>query len=336
MKFIDEVLIQVSAGDGGPGCVSFRREKYVPKGGPDGGNGGKGGDVVIHITSRKRTLSHFQYKKHFNAQSGGHGQGRQKTGKDGPDLIIEVPLGTLIHNSDSGVLIKDCVLDGEYFVVAKGGIGGKGNKHFATATHRTPRFAQPGISAETFNLKLELKLLADVGIIGFPNAGKSTLISRISSAKSKIADYPFTTLNPVLGVVTPNWGEPFIVADIPGLIEGAHLGAGLGIRFLKHIERTRILLHLIDVTGIDPDDPLKQFETINRELAGFNPELAQKPQIVALNKMDMPDADKLADIFVSRLPEMAVYRISAVTGNGVKELIIELNKAFLIRKNVTC
>lgn len=326
MKFIDEVFIQVSAGDGGPGCVSFRREKYVPKGGPDGGNGGKGGDVVIYITSRKRTLSHFQYKKHFKAHNGGHGQGRQKTGKDGSDLIIEVPLGTLIHNSDSGELIKDCVLDDEYFVVAKGGIGGKGNKHFATATHRTPRFAQPGISAETINLKLELKLLAEVGIIGFPNAGKSTLINRISSAKSKIADYPFTTLNPVLGVVTPNWGEPFVVADIPGLIEGAHLGAGLGIRFLKHIERTRILLHLIDATGINPEDPLSQYTTINRELSGFNPELAEKPQILVLTKMDIPGTEELSEIFIRNIKKIPVFKISAATGNGLKELMTELNR----------
>jgi len=208
----------------------------------------------------------------------------------------------------------------------KGGIGGKGNKHFATATHRTPRFAQPGIEGEALYLRLELKLLADVGIIGFPNAGKSTLINQISSAKSKIAAYPFTTLNPILGVVTPNWGEPFIVADIPGLIEGAHEGAGLGIRFLKHIERTRVLLHLIDVSAIDPNDPLKQYDTINRELFGFNPELAEKPQIVVLNKMDITDSDKLADAFIHKMKKIPVYKISAATGSGVKELIGEVNK----------
>jgi GTPase len=326
VKFIDEVLIEVSAGNGGPGCVSFRREKYIPKGGPDGGNGGKGGDVVIHTTSQKRTLSHFQYKKQFTAKNGGHGQGRQRSGKNGPDLVLDLPVGTLIYNSDTNELIRDCITDDEYFVIAKAGIGGKGNKHFATATHRTPRFAQPGMEGETFNLRLELKLLADVGIIGLPNAGKSTLINQISSAKSKIAEYPFTTLNPILGVVTPNWGEPFIVADIPGLIEGAHQGAGLGIQFLKHIERTRVLLHLIDVSGIDPNDPLKQYDTINRELAGFNPELAKKSQMVALNKMDITDADTLADLFIRKMKKIPVYKISAATGNGIKELMTELNR----------
>jgi GTP-binding protein len=329
VKFIDEVLIQVSAGNGGPGCVSFRREKYIPKGGPDGGDGGKGGDVVFHITSQKRTLSHFQYQKKFIAKKGGHGQGSQRTGKSGPDLVIELPVGTLVYNSDTNQLIRDCVSDNEYFVIARGGIGGKGNKHFATSTHRTPRFAQPGMEGETFQLRLELKLLADVGIIGLPNAGKSTLISQISSAKSKIADYPFTTLNPILGVVTPKWGEPFIVADIPGLIEGAHEGAGLGIRFLKHIERTRTLLHLIDASTIDPSDPLKQYNTINRELAGFNPELAQKPQIVVLNKMDIPESDHLAEAFIRKLKKISVHKISAATGNGVKELMAEVNKKYL-------
>jgi GTPase len=326
VKFIDEVLIEVSAGNGGPGCVSFRREKYIPKGGPDGGNGGKGGDVVFHATSQKRTLSHFQFQKKFNAKNGGHGQGRQRSGKNGTDLTLDLPVGTLVYNSDTNQLIHDCVTDEDYFVIAKGGIGGKGNKHFATSTHRTPRFAQPGMEGETFQLRLELKLLADVGIIGLPNAGKSTLINQISSAKSKIADYPFTTLNPILGVVTPNWGEPFIVADIPGLIEGAHEGAGLGIRFLKHIERTRVLLHLIDVSTIDPNDPLKQYETINRELAGFNPALVEKPQIVVLNKMDVTDAEDLSEKFIRKMKKIPVYKISAATGNGIKELMTEVNK----------
>jgi GTP-binding protein len=332
VKFIDEVLIHVSAGKGGPGCVSFRREKFIPKGGPDGGDGGKGGDVVFHVTSQKRTLSHFQYQKKFIAKNGGHGQGQQKTGKNGPDLVVEIPVGTLVYNADTHELIRDCATDDQYFVIAKGGIGGKGNKHFATSTHRTPRFAQPGMDGESLDLRLELKLLADVGIIGLPNAGKSTLINMISSAKSKIADYPFTTLNPILGVVTPDWGEPFIVADIPGLIEGAHEGAGLGIRFLKHIERTRVLLHLIDASGIDPSDPLKQYDTINRELSGFNPELAQKPQIVVLNKMDIPDAEHLAGAFIRKMKKIPVHTISAATGDGVKELMREVNKK-LIKKD---
>lgn len=321
MNFIDEVTIFVKAGDGGRGCVSFRREKFIPKGGPDGGDGGKGGDIVILTTSRRRTLHQFRFKKQFTAKNGGHGEGSNRTGKKSDDLIIEVPPGTVIKNADTGDILHDCVTDGERVVVAKGGIGGQGNKRFATSTHRTPRFAQPGMPGESFNLKLDLKLLADVGIIGFPNAGKSTLISRISSARPKVADYPFTTLTPHLGVVTPDWGEPFVVADTPGLIEGAHEGSGLGIRFLRHIERNRILLHLIDASAIDPDDPLASYRAINHELAGFNPRLAEKPQIVVLNKMDLPEAPGRAEAFLAACDSRPVYLISAATGDGVKELV---------------
>jgi GTPase len=326
VKFIDEALIQVTAGNGGRGCVSFRREKYIPRGGPDGGDGGKGGDVAILTTSRKRTLSHFRYKRVFNAENGGHGQGKRRTGKNGKDLFIEVPPGTLILNADTEKIIKDCATNGETVIVARGGKGGKGNSRFATATNRAPRYAQPGLPGEAFSLKLDLKLIADVGIIGFPNAGKSTLISRISSARPRIADYPFTTLSPILGVVTPEWGTPFVVADIPGLIEGAHEGAGLGIKFLRHIERTRILLHLIDASAIDPDDPLKSYTVINQELAGFSRTLLEKPCVVALNKMDLPEAGILADRFAAALDQTPVFKISAVTGSGVDALMNHLNK----------
>ena len=320
MKFIDEAIITVQSGDGGKGCVSFRREKFIPRGGPDGGDGGKGGDIILSTTSRKRTLYHFKYQKHFKAKNGAHGQGKQKTGKNGQNLTIELPPGTLVIDADTGHLIKDLVDTGETFVLLEGGRGGQGNTKFKTSTHRTPRFAQPGEPGETRTLKLELKLLADVGIIGLPNAGKSTLISAISSARPKIANYPFTTLVPSLGVVQTGWSEPFVVADIPGLIKGAHQGTGLGIKFLRHIERTRILVHLIDASSIDPDNPLDQYHTINQELAMYDEKLAKKPQIVVLNKLDLSGVQKSADIFQSALKDKKVIFISALTGKGLKEL----------------
>jgi len=326
VKLIDEALIFVKAGDGGRGCVSFRREKFIPKGGPDGGDGGNGGDVIIFTTSRRRTLYQFRHKTNFKAKNGGYGQGAQKSGKKGEDLTIEVPPGTLIVNADTGETIKDCIADGESFIVAKSGLGGKGNRRFSTSTNRVPRYAQPGLPGEAFSLKLDLKFVADVGIIGFPNAGKSTLISRISSARPKIADYPFTTLAPNLGVVFPPWGEPFAVADTPGLIEGAHEGTGLGIKFLRHIERNRILLHLIDCTTIDPDDPLQSYHAINSELAGFSSNLVEKQQIIVLNKMDMPETDKSAAAFRGAVENKSVYEISAITGSGVDALVGELSK----------
>lgn len=320
MKFIDEAMITVQSGDGGKGCVSFRREKFIPRGGPDGGDGGKGGDIILSTTSRKRTLYHFKYQKHFKAENGSHGQGKQKTGKNGRNLTIELPPGTLVIDADTGHLIKDLVETGETFVILKGGRGGQGNTKFKTSTHRTPRFAQPGEPGETRTLKLELKLLADVGIIGLPNAGKSTLISAISSARPKIANYPFTTLVPSLGVVQTGWSEPFVVADIPGLIKGAHQGTGLGIKFLRHIERTRILVHLIDASSIDPDDPLDQYHTINQELAMYDEKLAKKPQIVVLNKLDLSGIRKSADIFQSAVKDKEVVFISALTGQGLEQL----------------
>lgn len=321
MKFIDEAKITVESGSGGNGCLSFRREKFIPQGGPDGGNGGKGGDVVLLSTNRKRTLYQFRFKREFKAKNGHPGEGRQKTGKKGEDLVIEVPPGTLVIDPADGSIIKDFDKADEVFVIARGGRGGKGNTHFKSSTHRTPRFAQPGEPGEFHELKLELKLLADVGIIGLPNAGKSTLVQAISSAKPKIGNYPFTTLSPNLGVVNTGWGEPFVVADIPGLIEGAHEGAGLGTKFLRHIERTRILIHLIDVTRIDGLDPLKDFHTINRELVLYNETLVEKPQIIVLNKLDIPGADAAATRFEASMPENEVFRISAVTGEGTNRLL---------------
>ncbi|MDI6687778.1 MAG: GTPase ObgE [Desulfobacterales bacterium] len=324
MKFIDEAIITVQSGSGGRGCVSFRREKFIPRGGPDGGDGGKGGDVVFVATSQKRTLYQFRYKKTLKAKNGVYGQGNQKAGKHGEDLKIEIPLGTMVFNAETGSLIKDFVKNGEAFVIAKGGRGGLGNARFKSSTNRTPRFAQPGEPGETLTLKIELKLLADVGIIGLPNAGKSTLISAISSARPKIADYPFTTLTPNLGVVQTDKGEPFVVADIPGLISGAHNGAGLGIRFLKHIERTRILVHLIDISSIDTNHPLDVYNTIKTELALYSKNLAKKPQIIVLNKLDIPGANEAADIFQSAAKEKNIALISAITGKGVKHLILRI------------
>jgi len=327
VKFIDEATITVQSGNGGRGCVSFRRERFIPRGGPDGGAGGHGGSVVLKTTTRKRTLHHFQFKRHFKTQNGKNGQGKQQTGKKGNDLIIEIPPGTLVRAAETGEILKDLIKADETFVVAKGGRGGLGNKHFATSTKRTPRYAQPGEPGETKTLKLELKLLADVGIIGLPNAGKSTLISVLSSARPKIGEYPFTTLSPTLGVVQTGYQEPFVLADIPGLIEGAHEGAGLGIRFLRHIERTRMLIHLIDASAIDVGDPLRSYHTICQELAAYSENLAKKPQIVVLNKMDLPHAKETADRFQAAAKEEKVVLISALTKSGIDVLeseVIEL------------
>ena len=321
MKFIDEALITVQSGDGGRGCVSLRREKYVPRGGPDGGDGGKGGDVILKSSLRRRSLYPFQFKHQFKAQKGAHGQGKQKTGRNGQDLIIEIPPGTLVKDAVTGEVIKDFNTAGESFTVVKGGQGGLGNARFKTSTNRTPRYAQPGETGQIRQLKLELKLLADVGIIGLPNAGKSTLISVISSASPKIANYPFTTLIPTLGVVETEWGDPFVVADIPGLIEGAHQGAGLGTHFLRHIERTRILIHLIDAGGIDAKYPRRHLKIVNRELSSFNPQLTEKLQIVTLNKMDLPGAREAAEAFVAALDPEPVFLISAKDNRGIKRLL---------------
>ena len=320
MKFIDEAIITVWSGNGGRGCVSFRREKYIPRGGPDGGDGGKGGDIVLKTTSRKRTLYQFRFQKHFKAKNGAHGQGKQKTGKNGQDLAIELPPGTLVTDAETGQVITDLIKSGETFVLARGGRGGQGNARFKTSTNRVPRFAQPGEPGETKTLRLELKLLADVGIIGLPNAGKSTLITAVSSARPKIGNYPFTTIFPSLGVVQTGWAEPFVVADIPGLIKGAHKGTGLGIRFLRHIERTRILIHLIDVSVIDTNNPLHAYNTVNKELAMYNRKLPEKPQLVVLNKIDLPDVLEAAKKFQNTVKEKQVLLISALTGKGIEDL----------------
>lgn len=324
MKFVDETMITVQSGDGGNGCVSFRREKYVPRGGPDGGDGGDGGNVVFHATSRKRTLYDFHFKRNFKAENGRHGQGKQKTGRKGKDLIIEIPPGTLIWEAETGRLLADLVRAGDSFIAARGGQGGLGNLRFKSSTKRAPRTSKPGQPGSTITLKLELKLIADVGLVGLPNAGKSTLIGAISAAKPKTADYPFTTLSPNLGVVQPDRYAPFVVADIPGLIEGAHDGAGLGVRFLRHIERTRMLVHLIDVSTIDLHAPLQAYHTVNAELKRYSAALAAKPQIVTLNKMDLEGSREKADLFQKALRAEKVLTISAVRKTGLRQLISQI------------
>ncbi len=325
-KFIDEAKITVRSGDGGNGCLSFRREKYVPKGGPNGGDGGRGGDVIIVADENISSLLDFKYKRYYRAQRGEHGKGKNQHGKDAPDLYIPVPVGTIIKESSSGKVLADLTKDGQKFIVAKGGKGGRGNARFATPTNQAPRYAEPGKKGKEVEIILELKLLADVGIIGFPNAGKSTLISCISAAKPKIADYPFTTLIPNLGVVTYGEGESFVIADIPGIIEGAHRGTGLGIRFLKHVERTDLLLHLIDISPHTERDPVEDYEILNQELSKFSKELSIKPQIVVLNKIDITEAKEILPEIKARFKEkgIEVSEISAAEGKGTKELVYRI------------
>lgn len=322
MKFIDEVKIRVIAGDGGRGCVSFRREKFVPRGGPSGGNGGNGGDVIAVADPQLTTLLDLRYQKLYKAGRGQHGMGSDCDGHRGDDRIIKVPVGTIIRDATTGELIGDLQAAGERVIVATGGRGGKGNAHFVSSTHRSPRFAQPGEPGEERELDIELRLLADVGIIGLPNAGKSTLISVISSVRPKIADYPFTTLVPNLGVVGYD-DKSFVVADIPGLIEGAHEGHGLGHKFLRHVTRTSLLIHLIDGSQINSDDPLKDWRTVNHELALFDPALAQKPQIVVINKIDLAEAREQAQAVARELPQpyRPPYLISAATTEGIQALV---------------
>jgi GTP-binding protein len=321
VKFIDEAKITVESGSGGRGCVSFRRERFVPKGGPNGGDGGKGADVIFVATLRRRTLQQFRFKREFKAPSGAAGLGSQKTGRSGDDLIIEVPPGTLIRDAETGDLITDLATPDTRYVAALGGRGGRGNARFKSSTNRAPRHAQPGEPGQRLNLHLELKLLADVGLVGLPNAGKSTLITALSAATPKIGAYPFTTLTPHLGVVQTDWGEPFVVADIPGLIEGAHKGAGLGTRFLKHVERTRVLVHLLDAAAIDPAEPLKDYRLINAELVAHNPDLGTKPQVVVLNKLDLPEAVAGAKAFQASAEalDLTVVTLSARRGLSARE-----------------
>jgi GTP-binding protein len=325
--FVDEVDIHVTAGHGGRGALSFRREKYVPRGGPDGGDGGAGGSVFIVATPRKNTLVDFRFHPEFEAQKGQHGQGANRTGQTGHDLDIEVPIGTLVYEKPSAggepQLVADLTDEGQRVLIAKGGRGGLGNARFATSTNRAPRKTQPGEPGEEKFLRLELKLLADVGLVGFPNAGKSTLIARISAARPKIADYPFTTLTPNLGVVSMSGDRSFVVADVPGLIEGAHAGQGLGHQFLRHIERTKVLIHLVDVSGASGRDPVEDFETIGRELRLFSASLADKPQLVAANKIDALDEPERLRALERHVQKAGLpfFTISGVTGEGVTPLL---------------
>ena len=318
MKFIDTAQIHIAAGHGGVGCVSFRREKFIPKGGPDGGNGGRGGSVVIRANRHLTTLLDFQYRRNYEAPRGEHGLGSNKTGRSGQDVTLEVPTGTVIRDAATGKIIADLVNDGDETVAASGGRGGKGNAEFATSTNQAPRHFEQGEEGEERDLELELKLLADVGLVGFPNAGKSTLISVVSAARPKIADYPFTTLVPNLGIVRVDDGASFVVADIPGILQGAHLGKGLGIQFLRHIERSKVLVFLVDCSR---EDPQGDFSTLLQELKLFNKDLLKKPQIAVLTKIDLLDAAARKSLSKLRFGKTPVLAISAVSGAGVSELV---------------
>lgn len=328
MKFVDEARIHVKAGDGGNGCVSFRRERFVPRGGPNGGDGGKGGDVILQADTQLITLLDLTYPKQFRAQKGSHGRGKDQTGKNGEDLIIRVPAGTLVRDDQTGEVLQDLLFDGQRFVAAKGGRGGRGNTRFATPTLRAPRRAEKGEKGQEHRLRLELKLLADVGMIGYPNAGKSTLLSRISSARPRIADYPFTTLVPNLGVVSREDHRPFIAADIPGLIEGASNGAGLGLTFLRHVERTRLLIHVLDVSEGPSRDAVDDFLALNRELKAYRPSLQEKKQLLALNKIDLPSVRERAEEIENQFKKLGhrLHLISGKTGEGVEEMLEEVFK----------
>ncbi len=319
--FVDRAKIHVKAGDGGNGCLAFRREKYVPRGGPSGGDGGNGGKLYFRSTAHLNTLIHFKYQQHFKAGRGGHGSGKNRHGKDGEDLVIKVPVGTQVYNEANGELLFDLDEEGHVECWASGGRGGRGNAAFATSTNQAPRRFEDGQPGEEATLLLELKVLADVGIVGYPNAGKSTLISVISAAKPKIADYPFTTLTPNLGVVTYGDYSSFVVADIPGLIEGAHHGSGLGFQFLRHLERTRLLVHLVDVSDSGESDPVHSVETIIEEMALYDTGLGKKPDIITASKIDVANADKLERLrSYCKKKALPFQSISAISGEGIPEL----------------
>ena len=319
--FVDKAVIKIKAGDGGDGAVSFHREKYVAAGGPDGGDGGKGGDIVFAVDDSLSTLIDFRYKRKFVAERGQNGSAKNCTGRNAPDLIIKVPRGTVVRDAATGRVMADMSSD-EPKVLARGGKGGKGNARFATPTRQIPKFSKPGFMGEAFEVNLELKLLADVGLVGFPNVGKSTLISVVSAAKPKIANYHFTTLTPVLGVVKISEGHSFVMADIPGLIEGASEGVGLGHEFLRHVDRCRLIIHVVDVSGSEGRDPKEDFEIINRELKNFSEGLAKRPQIIAANKCDMATPEQIADFKAfAEKQGLSVFEISAATTQGTKELI---------------
>ena len=346
--FIDEARIRVKAGDGGNGCMAFRREKFVPRGGPSGGDGGHGGDILMRSSLQHNTLVHFRYNPEWKSERGEHGLGSNMSGHSGEHTVLEVPVGTLVYDDETGEIVHDFQTSGEEIVIAKGGRGGRGNQHFATSTHQAPREHELGRPGEARNYRLELRLLADVGLVGFPNVGKSTLISRLSAAKPKIANYAFTTLEPNLGVVQigePPYDQSFTIADMPGLIEGAHLGAGLGVQFLKHIERTSVLVHMIDVsdTAITPEsaeegetaDPVENYKVITEELRSFDPSLVAKPTLVVATKIDAANPDKLKKLttFVKR-KKLPIYAISAVTGEGVDKLKYALAEAVALHRTI--
>jgi GTP-binding protein len=329
MKFVDEVRIRVEAGDGGRGCVSFRREKYVPRGGPNGGDGGDGGNVVLAVDPGLSTLVDLSYPQHLRAGRGEHGRGKDQHGARGADLVLRVPAGTLVYDAESEERLADLRAPGERAVVARGGRGGRGNMHFATSTNRAPRRTEPGTPGERRELRLELRVLADAGLLGFPNVGKSTLIRAVSAARPRVADYPFTTLVPHLGVVRIDDEPSFVLADIPGLIEGAHAGHGLGARFLRHLARTAVLVHLLDVSGLSGRDPLADLDALNRELALASPELAAKPQIVAAGKLDLAETRaRLPDVRAALATRgIALHAVSGATGEGTRELIRAVGQA---------
>jgi GTP-binding protein len=319
--FIDEVRIRVKAGDGGNGCLAFRREKYVPRGGPSCGDGGRGGDIIIKANPHLNTLLHLRFNPEHTAQRGRHGEGSNCSGLDGTSITVQVPVGTVVYDEETGVRLADFTEEGQTFLVAKGGRGGRGNARFATSTHQAPTEHEEGRPGQEKKLRLELKLLADVGLVGFPNAGKSTLISRISAARPKIADYPFTTLEPNLGVAQLDDFRSFVVADMPGLIEGAHLGHGLGIQFLRHIERTRLLVHLVDMSDTGRD-PVQDFDTIMGELSSFNEELAKKPMFVVASKIDASQDPARVEALkqVAQQHGLPFFQISSATGQGIEDL----------------
>jgi GTP-binding protein len=329
--FVDEVEILVRAGAGGRGCISFRREKFVPRGGPNGGDGGRGGSVILEADEGLGTLLDFRYKRHYTARRGGHGEGSDRHGANGGDLVLRVPVGTTVRERDTGLLLGDLTADGERLDVARGGRGGRGNARFATSTHRAPRHAEPGEGGEERTLRLELRLLADVGVVGFPNAGKSTLVARLSAARPKIADYPFTTLVPTLGLVRLDEERSFVIADVPGLIPGAAEGKGLGLRFLRHLERTRLLVHLLDLDPATGRDPVEDWRTIQAELKAYSPELAARPQLVAANKIDLEGAAPRLKrvVAMGRRRRLPVIPLAARTGQGLAELRAAIATALL-------
>ena len=338
--FIDEAKIKVKAGDGGNGCMAFRREKFVPRGGPSGGDGGKGGDIIMESSERHNTLVHFRFNPEHQAERGRHGEGSNKTGREGGDVVLKVPVGTIVYDDETGDKVFEFTQPDQSFVIARGGRGGRGNARFATSVHQAPREHEPGRPGEEHTYRLELKLLADVGLVGYPNVGKSTLISRISAARPKIADYPFTTLQPNLGVVAVGDAKSevsFVVADIPGLIEGAHTGAGLGTQFLRHIERTRLLVHLVDVSDSSGrPNVIKDVEVILGELSSFGAHLEEKPMIMVASKIDVMNKEKLATLKrYCKKHKLKVYEISAVTGKGIPELTHALADAITRLRAVT-